>query len=290
MRRHLTPRLPRLTRALKPGLATVHAQRPTVPMSAVTTLGRRLTAGRFFLGCAVVATGLLACAAAQARELAPSTAFTAQRAGASALPDASTSTGSTTSTSTSTSASASTTTSTSTGHNDSHRSGPGTTVPAPTAGQILEGLSLDVQDGDTFVFRSDSGQRLRIRVAGIDAPEKSQPYADRSRQHLRELFRERRLKVAPIKQDVFGRTVARIEVLQDSVTVDAAMAQLQAGLAWHFKRYKADQTRDEFVRYAQAEREARAARIGLWTEPEPQAPWVFRAANRSGGTARSERP
>lgn len=257
----------------------VRAQRPIVPTSAQTRSRQRFAAGRFFLGCAFLAVSWLAAASAEARDPAPSAAVAAQRGGANIPPDASTST--TTSSSTSTS----------TGHSDSHRSGHGTTVPAPIAGQALEGLSLDVQDGDTFVFRSDSGQRLRIRVAGIDAPEKNQPYADRSRQHLRELFRERRLKVAPIKQDVFGRTVARIEVQQqDGATVDAALAQLEAGLAWHFKRYKADQTRDEFVRYAQAEREARAARIGLWTEPEPQAPWVFRAANRSGGTARSERP
>jgi endonuclease YncB( thermonuclease family) len=155
----------------------------------------------------------------------------------------------------------------------------------------VEGISVDVQDGDTFVLRDEAGRPMRIRVAGIDAPEKSQPWAERSRQHLRELLRGQRVQVLPIKQDVYGRTVARVQVLQSGDTaLDAAQAQLDAGLAWHFKRYKSDQTRDEFVRYAQAERQARAAGLGLWADPQPQAPWLFRAENRSGSAARSQRP
>ncbi len=165
----------------------------------------------------------------------------------------------------------------------------------PTPGPVpltVEGISVDVQDGDTFVLRDEAGRPMRIRVAGIDAPEKSQPWADRSRQHLRELLRAQRVQVLPIKQDVFGRTVARVHVLRpgDETPLDAAQAQLDAGLAWHFKRYKSDQTRDEFVRYAQAERQARATGLGLWADPQPQAPWLFRAENRSGSAARSQRP
>ena len=165
----------------------------------------------------------------------------------------------------------------------------------PTPGPVpltVEGISVDVQDGDTFVLRDEAGRPMRIRVAGIDAPEKSQPWADRSRQHLRELLRAQRVQVLPIKQDVYGRTVARVHVLGTGgdTPLDAAQAQLDAGLAWHFKRYKSDQTRDEFVRYAQAERQARAAGLGLWTDPQPLAPWLFRAENRSGSAARSQRP
>lgn len=162
------------------------------------------------------------------------------------------------------------------------------TAPA-AATQAVEGISLDVQDGDTFVLRDEAGRTLRIRVAGIDAPEKSQPWADRSRQHLRDLLRGQRLRVEPIKQDVFGRTVARVQVMRaDASAQDAAQAQLDAGLAWHFKRYKSDQTREEFVRYAQAERQARAASAGLWQDPAAEAPWVFRARQRadSGGGRR----
>ena len=155
----------------------------------------------------------------------------------------------------------------------------------------VEGVSVDVQDGDTFVLRDEAGRPIRIRVAGIDAPEKSQPWAERSRQHLRELLRGQRVQVQPIKQDVYGRTVARVQVLRAGDTpLDAAQAQIDAGLAWHFKRYKSDQTRDEFVRYAQAEREARAAAIGLWQDPNPEAPWLYRAKSRSGDGRRGQTP
>jgi len=155
----------------------------------------------------------------------------------------------------------------------------------------VEGVSVDVQDGDTFVLRDEAGRPIRIRVGGIDAPEKSQPWAERSRQHLRELLRGQRVQVQPIKQDVYGRTVARVQVLRAGDTpLDAAQAQIDAGLAWHFKRYKSDQTRDEFVRYAQAEREARAAAIGLWQDPNPEAPWLYRAKSRSGDGRRGQTP
>lgn len=161
----------------------------------------------------------------------------------------------------------------------------------PPARPDVHGTALDVQDGDTFVLRDESGLRIRVRVAGIDAPEKSQPYADRSRQHLRELLKDQRIRLEPVKQDVYGRTVARVFVDRgESGERDVALAQLQAGLSWHFKRYKSDQPRDEFVRYAQAEREARAAGFGMWQDPRPEAPWEFRDRARKQASGNGSRP
>ena len=83
----------------------------------------------------------------------------------------------------------------------------------PPALPVVDGISIDVQDGDSFVLRDDLGNRIRVRISGIDAPEKSQPFADRSRQHLRDLMRDVRIRLEPVKVDVFGRTVARVWVL-----------------------------------------------------------------------------
>jgi endonuclease YncB( thermonuclease family) len=57
---------------------------------------------------------------------------------------------------------------------------------------------------------------------------------------------------------------------------DVALAQVQAGLAWHYKRFEKEQTPSERVTYARAEEEARASRIGLWQSNQPLQPWEFR--------------
>jgi endonuclease YncB( thermonuclease family) len=149
-------------------------------------------------------------------------------------------------------------------------------APAP-----IEGAALDVQDGDSFLMRADDGRRVRVRVNGIDAPEKHQPWADASRRHLGELLRGRRIRLEPVKQDVFDRTVARVVVVDaDPPERDAGLAQVEAGLAWHFKRYRSDQTDEGFARYARAERDAQARGLGLWRDATPEAPWDFRARQR----------
>jgi endonuclease YncB( thermonuclease family) len=163
---------------------------------------------------------------------------------------------------------------------------PRTPPPSP-----IEGIALDVHDGDSFTFRSEDGRRLRIRVSGIDAPENHQPYAEQSRRHLGEMLRGRRLRIDPIKQDVFDRTVAKVWVLDaDLPPTDAALSLVEAGLAWHFVRYRADQPPADVPRYAQAERTARARRAGLWQDAEPEAPWDFRARMRRNEAAPPRRP
>jgi endonuclease YncB( thermonuclease family) len=154
-------------------------------------------------------------------------------------------------------------------------------LPAREAPAPIEGAALDVQDGDSFVLRADDGSRVRVRVNGIDAPERRQPYADVSRRHLGELLRGRRIRLEPVKRDVFERTVARVVVVDgDPPERDAGLAQIEAGLAWHFKRYRADQPADAFLRYAQAERDAQVRGLGLWRDPSPEPPWDFRSRMR----------
>lgn len=163
---------------------------------------------------------------------------------------------------------------------------------APRAGpEPIEGQALDVQDGDSFTMRGDDGRRLRVRLTGIDAPEQHQPWADASRRLLGELLRGHRLRIEPVKQDVFDRTVAKVWVLdEDAAPRDAGLALLEAGLAWHFTRYRADQPPADASRYAQAERGARARRAGLWQDDGPEAPWAFRARMRRHEAAPDRRP
>ena len=160
-------------------------------------------------------------------------------------------------------------------------------APAAGAGRGVpatpqEGVSIAVHDGDSFVLRTDDGQRVQIRISGIDAPEKSQPFADVSRQHLAQALRDRRLRIEPVKRDPYDRLVAKVLVDQgDTGLADVGLAQIEAGLAWHFRRYASDQPAGDRARYAQAERDARQAGSGLWQDPAPVAPWDFRAQARA---------
>ena len=152
----------------------------------------------------------------------------------------------------------------------------------PPAPPVVDGVSIDVQDGDSFVMRDDLGNRIRVRISGIDAPEKSQAFADRSRQHLRDLMRDAHIRLEPVKLDVFGRTVARVWIMsQDGKSCrDAGLSQIEAGMAWHFKRYRSDQHDQDAARYAKAERDARSEGLGLWRDPSPEPPWEFRTRTK----------
>jgi len=155
----------------------------------------------------------------------------------------------------------------------------------------LEGISLEVHDGDSFAFRSADGARMRVRLSGIDAPEHDQPYAERSRRSLRELLRDARVRLEPVKRDVYDRLVARASTRRgDAPESDVALAQLRAGLAWHFTRYRDDQSAADFALYARAEQQARAARIGLWEDAVPEPPWAFRQRMRRRETDRAPGP
>jgi endonuclease YncB( thermonuclease family) len=149
---------------------------------------------------------------------------------------------------------------------------------APRPG-VLTGRIATIADGDSFTMTSQDGRRIGVRIGGIDAPEKGQPFADRSRDNLVRLLGRGTLEVEPIKTDPYGRQVARVRAGGE----DVALAQIEAGLAWHFVRYAADQLPDERVRYAQSQRDARQAARGLWADPEPVAPWLHRQQKRNAG-------
>ena len=140
-----------------------------------------------------------------------------------------------------------------------------------TAAELRGVMVVGVTDGVTITVR-DGKQNYKVRLAGIDTPEKGQPFAKRAHQNLSNLAHEKQAIVDCYKTDQFNRKVCRVWVGGN----DIALAQLQAGLAWHFKRFENDQTQRERVAYAQAENEARSRKWGLWHDKEPVPPWEFR--------------
>ena len=141
----------------------------------------------------------------------------------------------------------------------------------------LTGRIVSISDGDTVTLLDANLQQHKIRLSGIDAPEKRQPFGNRSRLHLGTLVFGKHVTADCPKTDRYKRAVCRIEV--DGV--DANLAQVEAGMAWHYKAYSREQSPADRWRYAKAEDRARDARQGLWADRAPVAPWDFRKARKN---------
>lgn len=139
------------------------------------------------------------------------------------------------------------------------------------------GQVVTVHDGDTFTLRTQDGVKRRMRLDGADAPERTQPYNQVSRRNLEALVANQTITATGDKVDRYGRPV--VLVINGS-GVDVGLEQIKAGLAWHFKRYELEQSPENRAAYAAAELIARSARHGLWRDPNPEAPWDFRARMR----------
>ena len=136
----------------------------------------------------------------------------------------------------------------------------------------IEGRVVGVADGDTITVLNASDTQHKIRLAGIDAPEKHQPFGQRSKESLSDLVFGRAVMVETYKRDKYGRNVGKVLVDGN----DANLEQVKRGLAWHYKQYEKEQPANDRVEYAVAEGAARASRLGLWADAEPVAPWEFR--------------
>lgn len=139
-------------------------------------------------------------------------------------------------------------------------------------GETLQGKVVGVSDGDSITVLDNSKTQHKIRLAGIDAPEKSQAFGERSKQHLSDLVFGKPVIVDWSKTDKYGRTIGKVIVNGQ----DANLSQIYTGLAWHYKQYDKEQSVTDRGSYAQAEIAARAQRIGLWYDAAPTPPWDFR--------------
>jgi len=148
-----------------------------------------------------------------------------------------------------------------------NRAGDGLTGHAvKVSGEGLTGRVVKVADGDTITILDASKTQHKIRLQGIDAPEKSQAYGDAATRYLAGLVAGRDVRVTWTKRDKYNRILGTVYL--DDIEINLEM--LKAGYAWHYKRF------DSTPAYAQAESEARAARRGLWAGLDPIPPEQFR--------------
>lgn len=149
----------------------------------------------------------------------------------------------------------------------------------------ITGTVVGVADGDTVTVLDADRVQHKVRIAGIDAPEKGQPFGQKAKERMSDMVFGKEVRIDGDTRDRYGRAVAKIWVTPDSCptcpkTLDAGLAMLTVGLAWHYKKYQNEQTAEDRERYAFAEYEAKAKRVGLWADPNPIPPWEWRRARR----------
>jgi len=149
-------------------------------------------------------------------------------------------------------------------------------TPLLCLGDSLSGRVVGVADGDTVTVLVNEHDQYKIRVSGIDAPEKKQAFGHQAKAKMSALVFGKDVVVEWNKKDRYGRTIGVVMV--DGK--DAGLTLLRAGLAWHYKQYQREQSASDRERYSAAENAARSERVGLWVDDEPTPPWEWRHNKR----------
>lgn len=144
-------------------------------------------------------------------------------------------------------------------------------LPLAVKADTLAGYVIAVTDGDTIRVIDARKQQHRVRLFGIDAPESHQAFGSRARQCLADLAFQKNVTVIYTENDRYGRILGTVFVGRQNLNLEL----VKAGMAWHYVYYAKNMTA-----LAEAEKEARQHRRGLWADAQPVPPWEFRR-NRS---------
>ena len=132
---------------------------------------------------------------------------------------------------------------------------------------VISGKVIGIQDGDSITLLTDNNIQLKVRLEGIDCPEKKQDFGNAAKQFTSYLVFSQNVTLQKTGQDRYGRTLGYI-FLEDGTNLNEEL--LKAGLAWHFVKY------NKSPRLSQLESDARLSRIGLWQLSTAIPPWDFR--------------
>jgi len=136
----------------------------------------------------------------------------------------------------------------------------------------VTGKVVGITDGDTVTVLDRSRTQYKVRLAGIDAPEKKQPFGQKSKEALSDCAYDKTATIVGDKLDRYGRLVGKVMVGD----VDCNLRQINLGLAWHYKKYMKEQPESDRASYSRAEDGARDKRVGLWVDADPMPPWEWR--------------
>ena len=136
--------------------------------------------------------------------------------------------------------------------------------------ETLEGKVIKIADGDTLTLLTPSNQQVKIRLAGVDTPERKQPFGNKAKQALSNLAFQKQALVEIAAKDRYGRTIGVVFV--DGLNVNAEL--VKQGMAWVYRKYTDDK------RLYTLESEAKQAKRGLWLDENPIPPWEWRRGRR----------
>ena len=142
--------------------------------------------------------------------------------------------------------------------------------------EAITGRVVAVQDGDSITVLDAEKAQHKIRLAGIDAPEKKQAFGNRSKDSLSDLVFGKVVTVETDKRDRYGREVGKVLVNGHDVN----LIQVEQGMAWFYRQYQREQSQDDRKLYDSAESAAKVDKRGLWRDAAPMAPWDFRSSKR----------
>lgn len=131
----------------------------------------------------------------------------------------------------------------------------------------ITGKVVRILDGDTFELLTGDRRTVKVRMNGIDAPEKNQAFGQKSKDYLGSLCFGRQVMVRSSGTDRYKRVLG---VAFSTSGQNINLEMVRAGMAWHFVRYSSD------PQLAAAQRFARENKRGLWVDPRATAPWDFR--------------
>ena len=140
----------------------------------------------------------------------------------------------------------------------------------------ITGTVVRITDGDTVVVLDANKVQYKIRLVGIDAPEKKQAYGKKSKENLSNLVAGKYVVVEYDKLDRYKRVLGKILLSGEDMNLE----QVSSGLAWHYKKYQGEQSQADRIEYSEAEVDARDAKRGLWQDPDPIPPWEYRKSKR----------
>ena len=139
----------------------------------------------------------------------------------------------------------------------------------------ISGKVVGITDGDTFTLLAESKLQVKVRLHGIDAPEKNQDFGQTAKKFLSDAIFNKTVWIKTKGNDWYGRTIGIVYCNANLSGASVNELTISSGYAWHFKKY------DHNPAWAELEKQARKEGKGLWIDKNAIAPWDFRKNSRT---------